>query len=81
MKNQVTFSHILAVLSIIVIPLFVWGASVETRFGKVIDNTEDIEEVKKAVKSAENTEQEHFEALYDKLHVIELSLKDKQDRK
>lgn len=32
MKQQLTVAHILGILSIIVIPLIVWGISVETRF-------------------------------------------------
>ena len=49
MKSTVTFGHILTILAIIIIPLFIWGVNVETRFEKTIDNSESINEIKKDV--------------------------------
>lgn len=80
MKNQVTFTHILSILAIVILPLITWGISVEKRFEKVIVNSEEIEELKTEAEAVRMTEQEHFEVIIQKLHAIELSLKDKQDR-
>jgi len=53
--NKVTFGHLLTILAIILIPLLVWGVSIENRFEQVIDNTEDIKDLEKEDKSLEDT--------------------------
>ncbi len=73
MGKEVTFGNILAILASIIIPLIVWGVSVETRFSKVVENTEDVIELKF------DTKENHKEVMA-KLHEIDLKLKDKQDR-
>ena len=52
--NQVTFGHLLTILAVILIPLLVWGVSIENRFEQVIDNTADIKEIKQTDKNLEN---------------------------
>ena len=51
--NKVTFGHLLTVLAVILIPLLVWGVSIENRFEQVIDNTADIQEIKQTDKELE----------------------------
>lgn len=80
MNRQVTFGHILTILSVIVIPLLIWGVSIETRFKQVIQNSKDIEVVTFDLnQSHEKIEQNHLEIMLQ-LHNIELQLKDKKNR-
>ncbi len=88
MKKQVTFGHILTILAIIIVPLFVWGVNVERRFEKVIVNSEDVKENKSNIKNIqiqlsekEVSDNANFILVLEKLHSIELQIKDKQDRK
>ena len=80
MNKQVTFGHILTILSVIVIPLMVWGVNVERRFEHVLENTKEIEVLKDySIKASEKTQLNHDEVM-GQLHNIELQLKDKKDR-
>lgn len=45
MKEQPTFAQMLGILSVIVIPLIVWGVSVETRFASNIQRIEQNEKM------------------------------------
>ena len=84
MNKQVTFSHILTILAIIVIPLMVWGINVEVRNNeqdsKIFNNKEDISEVKKDTKIMVGLIQMNHDETMKGLHNIELQLKDKEDR-
>lgn len=87
MKNIVTFGHAVAILSIIVLPLIGWGVSVETRFEGSKSNTLEIEENKKEIESLQQKLEEkaksdnaNFILVLEKLHEIELELKDKKNR-
>tara|TARA_R110000851_G_scaffold313248_1_gene474785 strand:+ start:534 stop:776 length:243 start_codon:yes stop_codon:yes gene_type:complete len=80
MKNQVNFSHLIAVIVGILIPVVIWGVSVETRFEKVYNNSNDIVVVKSDLKELSKNNQNNFNKILAKLHSIELSLKDKKDR-
>ena len=80
MKNQVNFSHLIAVIVGILIPVVIWGVSVETRFEKVYNNSNDIVVVKSDLKELSKNNQNNFNKILAKVHSIELSLKDKKDR-
>ena len=80
MNKQVTFGHILTFLGIIVIPLIIWGNSIETRFERVIVNSNEIEDLKIESKNADVTIQNNHIEIMQQLHNIELQLKDKKDR-
>ena len=80
MKNQVNFSHLIAVIVGILIPVGIWGVSVETRFEKMYNNSEDIVVLKSDLRELSKNNQNNFDKVLIKLHGIELSLKDKKDR-
>jgi len=80
MNKQVTFGHILTILSIIVIPLMVWGVNVERRFEQVIDNANDIESITIELNGSRDDIQTNHLEVMKQLHNIELQLKDKKDR-
>lgn len=80
MESIVTFGQIIAVFSAIVIPLFIWGVSVEKTKEKVKDNAGAIETLKQEFKESNRTNQNNFDKVLSKLHSIELVLKDKKDR-
>lgn len=80
MKNQVTFSHILAILAVLVIPLFIWGVNVEKRFEKTITNSEKIKVLKQDLKETKQSTEDKYDKILEKLQDIELQLKDKKDR-
>jgi hypothetical protein len=80
MKNGVNFSHLIAVIVGILIPVIIWGSSVETRFEGVNSNSEDIIILKLDLKESSKSNQSNFDKVLLKLHEIELSVKDKKDR-
>tara|TARA_R110000823_G_scaffold296572_1_gene416567 strand:+ start:354 stop:596 length:243 start_codon:yes stop_codon:yes gene_type:complete len=80
MKTQVNFTHLIALIIGILIPAVVWGVSVETRFEKVYNNTDDIVVLKGDLKELYKDNQINFDKVLVKLHDIDLSLKDKKDR-
>ena len=80
MKNQVNFSHLIAVIVGILIPVGIWGVSVETRFEKMYNNSEDIVVLKSDLREISKNNQKNFDKVLNKLHTIELSVKDKKDR-
>jgi len=80
MNKQVTFGHILTILSIIVIPLMVWGVNVERRFEQVIYNANDIESITIELNGSRDDIQTNHLEVMKQLHNIELQLKDKKDR-
>ncbi len=80
MKNQVTFGHILTVLAIIIIPLILWGINVENRFEQVNFNTKEIQKGRIDFKEYQKENENNYDLILDKLHSIELMLKDKKDR-
>ena len=80
MKNQVTFGHIMAILSIIILPSLGWGIRVEKGLDQGDTNSLDIIELKKERKEDSKQNQMNHAEVMDKLHLIELGLKDKKDR-
>lgn len=80
MKNQVTFGHLLTIVSILVIPLIVWGVNVESRFQQVIYNKESVQENTINIKSVNIQMQENHEEQMKATHRIELLLTDKVDK-
>ena len=87
MKTEVTFGRLLAIISVLVIPILVWGVSVETRFESTKENEEDISENKKSIKDIKSkledkakSDNANFVLVLEKLHEIELQVKDKKDR-
>ena len=80
MKNQVTFSHVLVIMSIIVIPLLLWGVNVEIDLGKVKGNTKDIIENRAEIKDIKKQTNDKFDKILQELQDIKLQLKDKKDR-
>lgn len=80
MKTQVNFSHLIAVIVGILIPVIIWAVSVETRFTAVNQNTVSIETLKLDLKEDSKSDNKNFTKILDKLQSIELSLKDKKDR-
>ena len=61
MKTNINLSHVLALMSVIIIPLIIWGISVETRFANSIYRIEQNEKKNTAIekkidKIADNTQ-------------------------
>ncbi len=81
MEKQVTFGHIMTLLSVIVIPLIIWGVNVEKRLETPTMNKEAITEIKADIKSSQNTNQKNFDKVIKQLNDIKLEMKDKEDRK
>ena len=86
-KEPVTFGNILTILGIIIIPLIIWGVSIERRFEIVIQNTKEIQSVKTRMGDLETADkenikkiEENYKQLYDILVDIRLELKDKLNR-
>lgn len=95
MKNQVTFSHLISVITGILIPFGIWMANIHAKTQQIIINEQNIikneqmiETVKKEVRE-ERAAREKVEKdilllntkILEKLHVIELKLENKQNRK
>ena len=80
MQKQVTFGHILSILAIIVLPLLVWGINVETRFEKVIENSNNINIIKIEQKENSLLVNENYIEIIKQLNRIELKVNDKKDR-
>lgn len=81
----------LMVLTVIVIPLSIWGVGVETRFGKrkgetalnsveIENQGKDIDCLKEDVKGTNEELKQNHKEVMDSLHQIELQLKDKKDK-
>lgn len=79
-ENKVTFGHLLIVLIGIIVPLIIWGTSVERSKDKVRTNSEDIRNLRFEYKDTKKTTNSKFDLIIEKLHGIELILKDKQDK-
>ena len=80
MKDQVNFSHLIAVIIGIVIPSLFWINSVEKFKDRVKSNENDIKVLKTDLKESSKNNQINFDKVLNKLHTIELSVKDKKDR-
>lgn len=80
MKNQVTFGHLLFIMSILVLPLIGWGVTIETRFKDPIQNAKDIEEIKEEVKQLQETTNKNYIKILEKLNDIELEMQNKKNR-
>jgi hypothetical protein len=87
MSNETTKPNkniLLGIMVGICIPLIVYGASIETRFGKGemirINQGEDIIFLKSELKESLKINQLNFDKVLKKLHSMDLDLKDKKDR-
>lgn len=80
MNKQPTFGQIATLLSMIVIPLIIWGVNVERRFETVIDNKQEIQALKVNFGNLIHDMNDNHEEEMKKLHLIELQLKDKKNR-
>ena len=81
MEKQVTFSHIIAILTGILIPILIWGVSVEKMREKVYDNAVEIYELKKA--QIDLSKQIYINQLeiIERLNQIKLEVNGKENRK
>ena len=81
MKNQVTFGHLLTVVSILIIPLLLWGVSVEKHMTNSVQRDKEIlmlqREVEKMQTEARDYQRksnnDYFNIL-EKLHSIDLKV-------
>ncbi len=80
MKSQVNFGHLIAVVVGVLIPVLIWGVSVETRFSQVTTNTSTIGVMQEEIKELSKRNNENYIKILEKLQDIELELKDKKDR-
>ena len=91
MKNQVTFTHLLAIMSILVLPLLGWGVGVEKAKDQTYENKKDIEDTVDELKNIRayittwqiqqnKVSQEFHNEVMEGLHKIELKLENKKDR-
>ena len=80
MKEQVTFGNVLTILGILIIPLVIWGVSIEKRFETVLNNTKEIQYTKSRIQEIETSNNDNFKKLYDIMVDIKLELKDKRNR-
>ena len=79
-EQQVTFGHILTILAVLIIPLVIWGATIESRFEQVKTNKTNIEKLERVDTDSAIERKKNHEEVMDLLHRIELQLKDKQDK-
>lgn len=84
MKQNVTFGHILVLLSIVGIPLITWGVGVETRNERLNEitrqNTQEIRSIKSDQRYNEEVIQNNHLEVMLLLKDIKIELKDKQNR-
>ena len=79
-EQQVTFGHILTILAVLIIPLVIWGATIESRFEQVKTNKESIKKLEKEdTKNVDKAEINHKEIM-ELLHKIELKVENKLDK-
>lgn len=95
MRNQVTFGHFLSILTGILLPFAVWMANIHSEAQKIVVNEQSIikneqrieaikKEVREEVKAREKVEKDILilnTKILEKLHVIELKVENKQNRK
>lgn len=81
MNKQVTFGHVLTIVSIIVIPLLIWGVNVEVRFERLDKYREDIIYLKESQARTYEVINKNQLEIISKLQELELQLKDKENRK
>ena len=58
-KKELTFTNLITILGIIIIPLIIWGKNVETRLEHVLVNAEQIIEIKRELNDIKDTTQEN----------------------
>lgn len=87
LENFINSGVILAIISVIIIPLIIWGVTVEKRLEKVEYNHKEISDIKVEVNSIKQhindnktVNQTNFDKVMDKLHKIELSVQNKKDK-
>jgi len=84
MGKTVTFGHILAIISILVLPLIGWGVSVEKRFTKEEENTKinelRISNLEDEMKKSNEVAAYRHKEVIQSLHRIELKVENKKDR-
>lgn len=80
LENKVTFGHAITLLSVLVIPLIIWGVRVENRFTTVEQNRKELDEIKTDIKEVIHNQDSNYKKLYDLMVDIKLQLKDKADR-
>ena len=87
MKNQITFTHLTIIMSILIIPLILWGRNIETRFEQPPQNKLDIEnnkvlinKIQDQLTQKEKSDNKNFILVLEKLHDIELKVVNKKDR-
>ena len=86
MRNQITFTHLTVIMTILIIPLILWGNSIETRFEDPPQNKLDIERNRGVIKDIqdqltkkEKSDNDNFILVLEKLHSIELKVENKKD--
>lgn len=81
MNKEVTFGHVMALLSILVIPLIIWGVNVETRLERNKMDREDIKYLKENQSRTYEVIHKNQLELMNELGEIRVELKDKENRK
>lgn len=81
MNKEVTFGHVMALLSILVIPLIIWGVNVETRLERNKMDREDIKYLKENQSRTYEVIHNNQLELMNELGEIRVELKDKENRK
>lgn len=81
MNKEVTFGHVMALLSILVVPLIIWGVNVETRLERNKTDREDIRYLKENQSRTYDIINKNQLELMSELSEIRIQLKDKENRK
>ena len=87
MDRQVTIAQALSMISVVILPLFGWGISVENRFSlpeknreASLENKSNIKEIKESLKESAQSNNANFILVIRELNEIKLELKDKKNR-
>lgn len=80
LESNITLSGILQLLGVLIIPLVIWGMTIERRFEKVLDNSSELLKHERAIESIKKVNESNYKALFDIMVDIKLELKDKANR-
>ncbi len=80
MKNTFTFGNAIALFSVLVIPLLLWGFKVEREQERSKSIEKIVLRIDQENREFRNKSNNDYINILEKLHNIELLLKDKQDR-
>lgn len=80
MRTPLTIGQFIAFLAFIVVPSIAWVINAERKHDQITENRKDITDIKIGFRNKIESDNRNFDLVIEKLHGIELQLKDKEDR-